>query len=220
VRSTLEALHAFYGPLAHPPDDLFGFFVWEVISEGALPARRDLAWLALKRIPALTPDAMFRAPLKGLHDAVGHVTHHRDERIERLKAGVGELRRHRDLPDWMTAGVVKAARAARRLPHLDAAARARALLFVGGRAVLPVDEGTARIVERLTAAEPVIHGLRGRVRRARRLLAREVAPDLALRRQVAIYFPHHAARACTELSPHCPVCPLKDRCAYAAAPGA
>jgi endonuclease III len=217
MRATLEALHAFYGPLAHPPADLFGFFVWEVISQGALPARRDLAWLALKRIPALTPDAMFRAPAKALHEAVGHVTHHRDERIDVLKAGVGELRRNRDLPDWMDQGVVKAARAVWRLPHLDGAARARALLFVGGYPVLPVDEGTARVVERITAAAPVIHGLRARIRRARRVLAAEVPPDLELRRTLALYFSHHAARACTEVSPHCQVCPLKDRCAYGAA---
>jgi endonuclease III len=214
VRATLEALHAFYGPLAHPPADLFGFFVWEVISDAALPARRDLAWQALKRIPALTPDAMFRAPAKALHEAVGHVTHHRDERIDMLKAGVGELRRDRDLPQRMTGGVVQAARAVWRLPHLDAASRARALLFVGGYPVLPVDQGTARVVERLTAAAPVIHGLRARVRRARRLLAREVPPDVELRRQVALYFAHHAARACTEVSPHCQVCPLLARCAH------
>ena len=80
MRPTLDALHAVYGPLAHPPADLFGFYVWEVISEGALPARRDLAWLALKRIPALTPDAMFRL--------VRHAFQHRRKMLRRSLAGV------------------------------------------------------------------------------------------------------------------------------------
>ena len=220
MRSTLEALRAFYGPLAHPPADLFGFFAWEVISEGALPVRRDLAWQALKRIPALTPDAMFRAPARALHDAVGHVTHDRDPRVERLRAGAGELRRHRELADRMAAGVLPAARAVGRLPLDSPAARARALLFAGGYPVLPVDEGTARVVERLTGAVAPARGPRGRLRWARRRLAGEFPPEIEPRRQVALYFPHHAARACTEVSPHCPVCPLKDRCAYAAAAGA
>ena len=35
----LTALAAFYGPLAPPPRDLFAFFVWEIVSARALPAR-------------------------------------------------------------------------------------------------------------------------------------------------------------------------------------
>ena len=38
---------------------------------GSRRSRRDLAWTALRKIPALTPDAMFLAPVKELGDAVG-----------------------------------------------------------------------------------------------------------------------------------------------------
>ena len=64
------ALATFYGPLAPPPRDLFGFVVWEILSARALPSRRDMAWQALRRLPALTPDAMFRAPKADLQDAL------------------------------------------------------------------------------------------------------------------------------------------------------
>ena len=67
------ALRAFYGPLAPPPQELFAFFVWDVVSARTLPARRDMAWQALKRLPALTPDAMFRASKDDLETALAAV---------------------------------------------------------------------------------------------------------------------------------------------------
>ena len=61
----------------------FQFFLWEILSRDALPARRDLAWQALRRIPALTPDAVSRAASKELLDAVALAGPHRDERSSR-----------------------------------------------------------------------------------------------------------------------------------------
>ena len=82
----LTALAAFYGPLATPPADLFAFFVWEMVSARALPARRDIAWQALKRLPALTPDAMFRASKDDLKTAIDGLGGF-EERLEALRAG-------------------------------------------------------------------------------------------------------------------------------------
>ena len=93
----LTALAAFYGPLAPPPRDLFAFFVWEIVSARALPARRDMAWQAVKRIPALTPDAMFRAPKDDLKAAIEGLGGF-EERLDALRAGGGHFRRHRELP--------------------------------------------------------------------------------------------------------------------------
>ena len=81
----LTALAAFYGPLASPPRDLFAFFVWEVVSARTLPARRDIAWQAIRRIPALTPDAMFRVPKDDLKAAIEGLGAF-DERQEALRA--------------------------------------------------------------------------------------------------------------------------------------
>ena len=58
----LDALQKFYGALPSPPRDPFALFVWEVLSVHSTPRKRDAAFAALKRIPALTPDAMWRAP--------------------------------------------------------------------------------------------------------------------------------------------------------------
>jgi len=118
----LTALAAFYGPLAPPPKDLFAFFVWDVISTRALPARRDIAWQALRRLPALTPDAMFRAPkddLKAAIDGLGAF----EDRLESLRAGSGHFRRHRDLSDRVAGPMLGAARALADVPHLSPSAR-------------------------------------------------------------------------------------------------
>src|SRR2546428_12658069 len=65
----LDALRKFYGALPKPPRDPFTLFVWEVLSMHSTPQKRDAALGALKRIPALTPDAMWRAPQKKLEES-------------------------------------------------------------------------------------------------------------------------------------------------------
>ncbi len=144
----LARLRAFYGPLAQPPRELFAFFVWDVVSARALPARRDTAWQALRRLPALTPDAMFQVSKEDLGQAlraVGGV----EQRIEQLKNGSGHFRRHRELRQQVSGSLRAAVRALAGVPHLSPAARLGALLFAGGHAVAPVDDGVARVLGRL-----------------------------------------------------------------------
>ena len=89
----LEALRAFYGPLPAPPGDVFACAVWELLSAHAFPVRRDQAWQALRRLPALTPDSLFRTSTKTLQEAVGLAGGSADERVDRLRAVAGEIRR-------------------------------------------------------------------------------------------------------------------------------
>jgi endonuclease III len=209
----IQALREFYGLQPTPPADLFQFLVWEIVSENALPARRDLAWQALKRIPALTPDAMFRAPAKALSDAVGFAGPHRDEKIERIRATVGEFKRHRDVLDVETlrcGSSWAAGRAFRRLTHLPRATRARAYLFALEARVLPIDEDMNRVVARLMGVP--IHRNR---RAARRWLSAQLAQDVGAFREAVIYLRHHAQQTCLKVAPHCGVCPLRTRCDYA-----
>jgi hypothetical protein len=58
VLGLLDRLRTFYGALPSPPSDPFALYVWEVLSVGTTPARRDAAFNALRRVPALTPDAV------------------------------------------------------------------------------------------------------------------------------------------------------------------
>jgi endonuclease III len=214
LQHTIRDLRSFYGLLPSPPEDLFAFFVWEVISDGAPSARRDLAWQALKRIPALTPDAMFRAQPKKLDEAIGLAGPHKDQRLEKLRAGIGELRRHREFENLVEpprGRLFAAARALARIPHLDRAARHRALLFVGKFRVLPVDDGVARVAFRLGLARE------GTVRAARRALAAELPPDIDAYREATLYLGHHATHACVAQAPHCHVCPLNAGCPAARA---
>jgi endonuclease III len=220
LANVIRALRAFYGLLPAPPEDLFAFFVWEVISRHALPARRDLAWHAIKRIPALTPDAMFRAAPKKLQDAIGLAGPHRDERLEQLREGTAVFRRHREFETRVEPPrhdgdsprrLFDAARALADVPHLESAGRHRALLFVGRFRVLPVDDGMARVAARLGLA-PVAS-----VRAARRALTGALPPDIDAYRDAALYLAHHAEHACIAHGPHCHVCPLAVECPAARA---
>ena len=207
----LGPLRAFYGPLAPPPTDLFAFFVWEVVSARTLPARRDIAWQALRRLPALTPDAMFRASkdeLEAALVAVGSV----EQRSDALKNGSGHFRRHRDLADRVSGPLLGAARALARVPHLSPSARPRALLWAGGHAVAPVDDALARVLTRL-------HGLAaGPTARMRRAARRRLLADCHGQRETlavaVVVLGHHATHACGDM-PHCTVCPLALDCRHA-----
>ena len=206
----IDVLKQFYGLQPTPPRDLFQFFVWEILSEHALPARRDLAWQALRRLPALTPDAMFRAPAKELLEAVSIAGPHREERVERLRAVVGEFKRHRDKLNadaLQRSTLIGATRTLRRLEHTSPAARMRALLFSLDRTVLPLDADVNRVVSRLMGVP------KNRQRtRARRWLDQNLSPDISFYRDATISLRHHALHTCLAVAPQCAVCPLRERC--------
>jgi endonuclease III len=212
MRAALDALATFYGPLAPPPRDLFGFVVWEILSARALPSRRDIAWTALRRLPALTPDAMFRASKADLQEALSMLPA-REERIDELRSASGHLRRHRGLDAVVTGRLTGAVRALAAVPGLTPAGRVRALLFPGGHAVAPADDGVVRVVARLHGLEATPPAARRRLSRAR--LRGDCHGDLDLLREAAVLVAHHAARACAPSSPHCGVCPLAGHCRFA-----
>ena len=78
----LTALQRFYGVLPLPPRDPFTLFVWEVLSVHSTPRKRDAALAALKRIRALTPDAMWRAPQKKLEESVALAGPYGEQRLQ------------------------------------------------------------------------------------------------------------------------------------------
>lgn len=229
----LRPLRDFYGLLPQPPVEPFQFFLWEILSADALPARRDLAWQALRRIPALTPDAAFRTPTKVLLQVVALIGPYRDERVEHIRATTGEFKRHRNLlaaEVFTSAGLRGATRALRRLRHLPRETLDRALLYAGGYAVLPLDDATARVVARLEGtAIPIKEGaegftlkralwggeLRRQRRRARKTLAGALPCDVNAYREAVLYLRHHAQHTCIAVGPHCHVCPLASDCAFA-----
>ncbi len=105
-----------------------------------------------------------------------------------------------------------AVRALADVPHLSPAARLRALLFAGGHALAPVDDGVARVLSRLYG----VAGPKPRVRRAmRRRVFQACGGERERLAEATVMLAHHAGHACTEHAPHCPVCPLAPRCHYA-----
>ena len=207
----IAALRAFYGALPTPPRDPFRLFVWEVLSVHSTPQKRDAALAALKRIPALTPDAMWRAPQKKLLDCVMLAGPYAENRLRALRTGVDQFRRHPALPRTVRGPLQAARRALKGLPQMGEGGAYRMLLFAADHPILPVDARVARAAVRLG------FGRAGKdfsktARSVREAVAPELGDSLEAYRQAFIYLSHHGAATCTERDPHCGVCPLLPEC--------
>jgi endonuclease-3 len=213
VRTLLGRLRAFYGALPAPPSHPFGLYIWEVLSTGTTPARRDAAFNAFKRIPALTPDAVARLPQAKLAVAVEHAGAMKDERIRALRAGADVFRHHPEIATELNGGIRRALRAARRMPYLGRASTLRLLLFSGGTRVLPLDEHAFRVAQRLGYGEDHEPPLRA-LRTTRRALLAESGRDLEVLRAISQYLTHHGLATCTQVAPHCRVCPVAPDCEW------
>lgn len=217
IHDSLARLRGFYGPLAAPPSQPFAVYVWEVLGHGTMPVRRDAGFAALKRLPALTPDALARAPRAKLEAAVAHAGPMKDERLRALRAGVDLFRRQSKLAAALRGPLPGALRAARRVPHLGQASSLRLLLFAGRHPLVPLDEPALRVARRLgyCGGERRTDVPPARIVRAvRRALAAEIDGDLETARLASIYFTHHGLTTCTEAAPHCGVCPLAVDCEW------
>jgi endonuclease III len=209
----LERLRAFYGALPLPPSHPFGVYVWEVLSIGTTPARRDAAFNALKRIPALTPDAIARMPQAKLEAAVAHAGSMNDERVRALRAGADAFRRNPEIVVELGAGLRRALEASRRMPHLGRASSLKLLLFSSGIPVLPLDQHALRVAERLGYGEGGESAIRA-VRAVRRSVMAESGRDVGTLRALTLYLTHHGLATCTQVAPHCTVCPVAPDCEW------
>ncbi len=210
----LAALERFYGPLPTPPNDPFRAYVWEALSTQTTAGRRDAAYAALQRIPALTPDALFRAPRGKIAAAVALAGPYQEQRVQALLGGVQQFRRHPHLSARLRGPLRTARRAVACLPRLGDGSVYRLLLFGGDQCVMPVDRETVRVCLRLALADADGASAAGRVRRA---VARLLPPDAAAFKRSALYLRHHAVQTCTD-DPHCSVCPLNRSCPSARMP--
>ena len=213
IEEAVARLHAFYGPLVTPPHDPFMMYVWEVLNFHTAPVKRDAALGALRRIPALTPDSIFKTVPKKLEAAVLLAGPYLDERIRALKAGADVFRRQPEMTRRLQGTLLEARRAARSLPQLGLAGFHRMMLFATSRPVIPADAHLTRVALRLGygSGAPM---LRKQIRSVRLALAANLPPLLEVRSQAVLYLSHHGHATCVEHDPHCHVCPLLEDCPY------
>jgi endonuclease III len=205
----LGLLERLYGHLPLPPRDPFGFYVWEVLSHQATPKQADAALYALKRLRALTPDAMHRAPPAKIQSAVGLAGSCPDSRLQALKAGVTLFRRSSGLTFGFPETLRKSRRTLSAFPHLGTSGVRRMLLFAGNYPVFPIDASIERLFLRLGVVdEPSSRRLQRRLRQA---IVSGLPHSAGDYRRAFLYFSHHGVMTCTE-SPHCGVCPLLPDC--------
>jgi len=209
----VERLHDFYGPVPPPPHDPFTLFVCEVLAVHSTPQKRDAAMLALKRIRALTPDAMWRAPQKKLEDSISLAGPYLEQRLKALRTGVEMFRRAPDLPRTIRGPVAAALRALKGLPQMGEGGAYRMLLFAADHPVMPVDARVSRVARRLGFGREQKDFART-ARSVREALARELPPDLEAYRRAFVYLNHHGAATCTATDPHCEICPLLQNCQH------
>jgi endonuclease-3 len=211
LESLLNSLQAFYGQLPQPPRDPFILFVWEVLSAHSTPRKRDAALAALKRIHALTPDAMWRAPQKKLEESVKLAGPYAENRLQALRTGVDVFRRSPKLPVIIRGPLLAARRALKPLPQLGEAGAHRVLLFAADHAVLPADARVTRVGTRLGYGDSHAD-FRKQSRSVQEALTRELPASVDAFRRAFLYLSHHGGATCTEGDPHCPICPLLDEC--------
>src|SRR5213596_1663550 len=154
LQTLVDALQKFYGALHSPPHDPFGLFVWEVLSVHSTPRKRDAALGALRRIRALTPDAMWRAPQKRLEESVALAGPYAEQRLRALRTGVDLFRRSPDLPAVIKGPLPAARRALKPFPQLGEAGAHRMLLFAADHPTLPVEARVSRVGLRLGYGKP------------------------------------------------------------------
>jgi endonuclease III len=209
--TVIDALQTFYGALPSPPRDPFTLFVWEVLSTHSTPRKRDAALAALKRIRALTPDAMWRAPQKKLEESVAQAGPYAENRLRALRTGTDIFRRQPNLPALVRGPLAAARRAIKGLPQMGEGGAYRMLLFAADHPILPVDARVSRVARRLGYGEAQSDFTKT-ARSVREALAAELPQDLDAYRETFLYLSHHGAATCTEADPHCSVCPLLTQC--------
>src|SRR5476649_1142496 len=190
-------LQTFYGALPQLPRDPFILFVWEVLSVHSTPRKRDLALAALKRIRALTPDSMWRAPKKKLEESVALVGPYAEQRLEALRTGVDLFRRSPNLPKVIRGPLAPARRALKPFPQLGESGAHRMLLFAADHAILPVDARVSRVGRRLGYGTPS-EQFRKSARSVQQAITAELAPTADAFRRAFLYLSHHGAATCTE----------------------
>jgi endonuclease III len=212
----VDALRKFYGALPSPPRDPFALFVWEVLSAHTTPKKRDAAFGGLRRICALTPDAMSRAPQKKLEDCVALAGPYADQRLRALRTGVDRFRRTPTLSEVIRGPLAAARRSLKGLPQMDEGGAHRMLLFAADHPVMPVDLPVSRVGQRLGYGRRQSDLTKTR-RSVREALVRDLAGNVDEFRRAFLYLSNHGAAACTERDPHCVVCPLLGDCPFGAA---
>ena len=211
LEGLLTALHGFYGALPTPPRDPFTLFVWEVLSAHSTPRKRDAAMAALKRMRALTPDAMWRAPQKKLDQSLRLAGPYAENRLQALRTGVDLFRRSPNLPAIIRGPLPAARRALKPLPQLGEAGAHRMLLFAADHPVLPIDARVNRVAHRLGYGDAG-GDFKRQARSVQDALTRELPATVAAFRRAFLYLSHHGGATCTESDPHCAVCPLLTDC--------
>jgi len=219
LEDLVARLQKFYGALPSPPSDPFMLFVWEVLSVHSTPRKRDAALGALKRIRALTPDAMWRAPQKKLTDSVALAGPYAENRLRALRIGVDLFRRAPTLPAIIKGPLPAARRALKPLPQLGETGAHRMLLFAADHPILPIDARVNRVGQRLGYGAPD-DDFRKASRSVQAALTKELPASADAFKRAFLYLSHHGAATCSEADPHCTVCPLLDDCPEGKARGA
>ena len=207
----IAALQTFYGTLPRPPRDPFTLFVWEVLSVHSTPQKRDAALASLKRIPALTPDAMWRAPQKKLQESAMLAGPYFENRLRALRTGVDIFRRNPALQRTIRGPLPAARRALKGLPQMGEGGAYRMLLFAADHPILPIDVRIARAATRLGYGGTQ-KDFPKTAKSVREALAPELHDSIDAYRRTFLYLSHHGGATCTERDPHCGVCPLLADC--------
>jgi len=216
LRKAIRMLKKHYGPPAVlPTTDPFELILWENVAYLASDARREEAFLALKKKIGATPGAILAAGPGRLREVVGRAGILPDQGVAKLlraaalarDEGGGDLEGVLGLPEK------QAERVLRRFPGIGEPGVEKILLFCGAKAVLALESNGLRVLVRLGYGEEK-KSYSATYRAAQAAAEGELRADIRSRQRAHLLLRRHGQELCRRSAPHCSECPVAGSCAY------
>jgi len=204
-----------YGsPAPLPTADPFELILWENVAYLASPRRRHEAFEQLRSMIGTRPAAILAAKPKTLEQVTSHgilKSTFAAKLRECARIAVHEC--GGDLGAALRRAPARAKQTLRSFPGIGEPGAEKILLFAGCEALLAPDSNGLRVLVRLGLVQE--QGSYSRTYAASRQAAKDLSADPSVIQEAHLLLQQHGQTLCKRRLPHCGVCPLERRCAYA-----
>ena len=218
LAASISLLRDHYGRMALlSPTDPFELLLWEYAAYLTDDADRAAAFALLRKRVGTAPKEIAAAPPEVL-DAVcragGAIAFRvRAQRMHDVAVRVLE-RFDSDLAPVLKRPYLEARKVLKTFPAIGPPGADKILLLTGARAILALDSNALRVLLRLGYG--VEHRSYGAsYASAQKAATAELESSIKSMREASALLRRHGQVVCRRIDPHCPVCPLRETCAFA-----
>lgn len=199
------------------PTDPFELLLWEYVAYLTDDAARAAVFDLLRRRVGTTPSEVAAASpvvLQAICRAGGAIAFKaRADRIHDV-AVRGIERFEGTLAPLLKRPYLEARKILKTFPSIGPPGADKILLLTGAHAVLALDSNALRVLLRLGyGVEHKTYG--ASYASAQKAAAAELEASVKSMREASVLLRHHGQQLCRRSDPHCLVCPLRERCAFA-----